>query len=151
MELKFKNKLKLPLKEMESKKENKFINSEAIEFVSYFLGCSTMLHIMHLQNSNPAVHKPLGDLYEEVSDIIDSVIEKHQGCKGALLKGYKNYDLSEYEGMSPLKYVQDLKEYLWEDRYKAFDKNDSAIQNEIDNLANALNQCLFHLSFNKPL
>ena len=139
-------------KPMDTKEEtNETQGDETVEFVSYFLGCSTMLHIMHMQNSNPAVHEPLGELYGAVTDIIDSIVEKYQGLTGELISGYKNYDLSEYEGMNPLEYVQDLQAYLADDRYEAFDKDCSPIQNEIDDLSNALNKCVFLLKFNKPL
>lgn len=145
---------KLPSLKLEKKEEqNEQVESAStpIEFISYFLGCSTMLHIMHLQNSNPGVHAPLGKLYVEVQDIIDSITEKWQGEIGQLLTRYKNYDLTEYEGMNPIEYVEDLDEYVEQNRYKCFPKECTPIHNEIDDLANALHQCLFLLKFNKPL
>lgn len=147
IKLKFKEKLKVPF-EKESKETS---STEAVEFVSYFLGCATMIHIMHLQNSNPSIHEPLGKLYPQIEDTLDSVIEKWQGFSGKLITNYKNYDLSEYEGMSPLTYVEDLLKYAQEDRYKAFPKECTPIHNEIDNLENVLAQTIFLLKFNKPI
>lgn len=135
----------------ETKEVSETKSSECVEFVSYFLGCSTMLHIMHMQNSNPAIHGPLGELYSAVQDSIDSIVEKYQGYSGSLITGYQNYNLAEYEGMNPLTYVEELKAYLEKERYEAFSKDNSPLQNEVDELANSINKCIFLLKFNKPL
>lgn len=119
------------------------------QFLSYFLHVGNVIRIMHRQNSNPAVHEPLRDLYSEIDTHTDSICEKYQGYKGQLVTGYCNYDLSKVQSQNPLIFVESLKSYL--DTSRSCFGDYSPIQNEVDNLANSINLAIFKLKFNKSL
>jgi len=90
MELKLKNKLKLPLKEMESKKENKSesLCDEVGEVVTCLMNASTSLHKLHLKITGVgsyAAHNALSG-YDKFHDFADDLAEGFQGAYGEILK-----------------------------------------------------------------
>ena len=58
------------------------------EYVGTLFQSRNQAHIYHLQTSSYAKHMALNDYYEDVVDLIDSLVEGYQG-KYEILKGYK--------------------------------------------------------------
>jgi len=119
--------------------------SGAAEFVSYIFACRNIVHMLHLNTNSFARHKALDEYYTEVIPIIDSIAEVMQGYQGSVLKGYKDFPLAKYENYDPAVYLKEVRTYVQEYRYKAFPKDYSPIQNELDNLENLLNSTLYKL------
>jgi hypothetical protein len=128
----------------EEKKEET-CDCEPAAFVSYIFACRNIVHMLHLNTKSFAAHKALDTYYNEVVDIIDSIAEVQQGFQGSVLKGYKDFPLAKYEDYDPVTYLKEVREYVQEYRYKAFPKDYSPIQNELDNLENLLNSTLYKL------
>ena len=132
MDIKFKDKMKNPL-EKESKKEEKSKTSVA-EFISYLFACRNAIHILHLKTNSYATHKALNQVYEELLSKTDDIAELWQGVIGEHLSGYKDFPVAKYENSDPLTYLTEIRDYIRKDRYNHFPKDNSPIQNELDDL-----------------
>ena len=58
------------------------------EYVGTLFQSRNQAHIYHLQTSSYAKHKALNKYYEDIIDLIDSLVEGYQG-KYEIIKGYK--------------------------------------------------------------
>jgi hypothetical protein len=123
------------------------MNKEFLKLISYLLHSATQVHIFHLQTNSYAEHKALNEYYDEVVDLTDGLIESFQG-KYDILKGYENYALNDYENNAQVvKYFKALMKTV--DELRVSVKNDSYLQNEIDNVVNLIASTLYKLRFLK--
>lgn len=123
------------------------MNKEFLELVSYLLHSATQVHVFHLQTNSYAEHKALNEYYDEIVDLTDGLIESYQG-QYDILKGYKNYELNDYQNNAQvIKYFKALMKTV-EDLRKSV-KDDSHLQNEIDNVVNLIASTLYKLRFLK--
>ena len=60
------------------------------EMMSLLLHSRTQSHTLHLQTKSYAEHIALNGYYDDISSLIDGLIESYQG-KYTILKGYKQY------------------------------------------------------------
>jgi hypothetical protein len=123
------------------------MNKEFLKLISYLLHSATQVHIFHLQTNSYAEHKALNKYYDEIVDLTDGLIESFQG-KYDILKGYENYALNDYENNAQVvKYFKALMKTV--DELRVSVKNDSYLQNEIDNVVNLIASTLYKLRFLK--
>jgi len=123
------------------------MNKEFLKLVSYLLHSATQVHIFHLQTNSYAEHKALNEYYDEIVDLTDGLIESFQG-KYDILKGYENYALNDYENNAQIvKYFKALMKTV--DELRVSVKNDSYLQNEIDNVVDLIASTLYKLRFLK--
>jgi hypothetical protein len=123
------------------------MNKEFLKLVSYLLHSATQVHIFHLQTNSYAEHKALNEYYDEIVDLTDGLIESFQG-KYDILKGYENYALSDYENNAQVvKYFKALMKTVGDLRTSV--KDDSYLQNEIDNVVDLIASTLYKLRFLK--
>lgn len=64
-------------------------NSGCESLAFNLLNSITVIHIAHLSITGPgsyAAHKALGNFYEDVSDLVDSLIEQYQGVTGKIME-----------------------------------------------------------------
>jgi DNA phosphorothioation-dependent restriction protein DptG len=120
--------------------------TKVAEFISYLFSCRTVLHILHLKTNKYSVHKALDSAYSGILEITDSIAEKSSGYLKSHLQGFKDYPIQKYENTDPSTYIQEVKDYVQTQRYIAFDKNYSPIQNELDNLTNLLDETTYLLT-----
>ena len=116
---------------------------ESAEFVQTLLHAVTNTHILHWQTKSYAEHQALGSFYEELPALVDSLAEKIMGKYDITFTFKNNYYTPASSGVAEL---EALKEYVAEERKEI--PQDSEIQNEVDNIANLINQTLFLLRFN---
>jgi hypothetical protein len=91
--------------------------------------------------------RDIGKYYDEIVDLTDGLIESFQG-KYDILKGYENYALNDYENNAQVvKYFKALMKTV--DELRVSVKNDSYLQNEIDNVVNLIASTLYKLRFLK--
>ena len=114
----------------------------AAEFLQTLLHAVTNTHILHWQTKSYAEHQALGTFYDELGDLVDSLAEKMMGKQDITFTFSNNYYEPADTGKEEL---ESLKEYVEETRMQF--EQDSDIQNEIDNIANLINQTLFLLRF----
>ena len=116
------------------------------EMMSHLLHSQTQVHAFHLQTKSYAEHKALQKYYEDVDDLIDTLVESYQG-KYSILKGYKNYPIDDYKDTTTtINYLKDLCEKVEELRGCC---KESYIQNQIDNVCELINSTLYKMRFLK--
>lgn len=115
---------------------------QAAEFLLTLLHASTNTHLLHWTTKSYAEHTALGKFYEELPELVDSLAETMMGKFDETPTFPENYYLPAKTGKEEL---EALKEYVMEARQNL--PQDSEIQNEIDNIANLINQTLFLLRF----
>jgi plastocyanin domain-containing protein len=74
-----------------------------------------MAHVYHLQvrgdEGSHAAHTALGEYYEGILDLIDTVIETYQGQYG-IVDGYETIDTNGTKTKEKLAYFEELAEYV---------------------------------------
>jgi hypothetical protein len=126
--------------------EQKNSNADYVEMISLLLHSRTQAHTLHLQTESYPEHMALNAYYDDISGIIDGLVESYQGKYG-ILKGYKSYDLVEYKSTeSTIKMMSDLCSKIEKLRDCC---KDSYIQNQIDTACELINSTLYKLRFLK--
>ena len=105
----------------------------AREFIARLLQGAVTAHLQHLATDSYARHMALGELYEGLPGLVDSLAEAWLGCTGQKLDATGD----------PVAEVQALYEYVETARGKM--GTESHIQNEVDNVANLLAGTLYKL------
>jgi DNA-binding ferritin-like protein len=111
-------------------KENK-TNKSIAPLISVLFHATTQSHIYHLQTDSYAQHKAVQKVYEELPDLIDSIVEAYQ-CEGTPVMGYKA--MPYLEDSNPLQYFENVYNQVQMLRYECCSAEDTPIQNEIDNV-----------------
>ena len=121
------------------------MNKEFIKLVSYLLHSATQVHIFHLQTKSYAEHKALNEYYDSIIGLVDTLVESFQG-KYDIISGYENYNLIGYENTAnTIKYFKALLKTVEDLRVSV--KEDSNLQNEIDNIVTLITSTLYKLRF----
>jgi DNA-binding ferritin-like protein len=122
-------------------KENK-TNKSIAPLISVLFHATTQSHIYHLQTDSYAQHKALQKVYEELPDMIDSIVEAYQ-CEGTPVMGYKA--MPYLEDSNPLQYFENVYNQVQMLRYECCSAEDTPIQNEIDNVCLLFKQTKYKL------
>jgi hypothetical protein len=117
---------------------------KANEFVGHLFLARNVAHSVHLNTRSYAKHKALGDFYDGVIDLADTFAEAYQGRHGLM-------------GAIPVPAVRktsNVVEFLQESladieksRYEVCEKDDSPIQNIIDEIVGLYLSTLYKLRF----
>lgn len=110
------------------------MSKQAASFALELLSAAVKAHQMHWATRSYAQHVALGDFYEELPELIDTVIESYQGKYG-LVPGPKE---------DPVSFIQELSSYIAAERDFC---DDSEIQNDIDAIATLCDSTLYKLKF----
>lgn len=118
----------------------------AAEFVMHLFHARTAAHVMHLRALSYAQHKALEDFYDGIVGLADSFAETYQGAYGALLpfEGTPYFHPTE-----PMAYLGDLRTWIARNRDMICDKEDSMLQNIIDEIQALVSSTLYKLRFLK--
>lgn len=111
-------------------------------FFMTLLHAATTAHILHLQSRSYSQHKALGELYEELPELVDSLIEAYQGEYG-IVTGYPVQSIK--VATEPLDFVNELDDFIEKNRASVSD--DSELQNMIDEIAALVDQTTYKLKF----
>lgn len=108
--------------------------AQAAEFIAVLFLARDIAHREHLRVNGPgsyAKHVALNTFYDEIVGLTDSLTEAYQGRNGIL----KNIPLLENEfGIGSVTGFQKQLEWIESNRYKAISKEDTALQNIIDEI-----------------
>ena len=116
------------------------------ELLITLLNSATIAHVLHLRSRSYSEHKALQKFYEEMPEVVDSVIEAWQGRHGALID-YPDQVVEISEHRDALEYLVYLNLVLEEDRYVLGDE--SEIQNLVDDIAQLIDSTIYKLTFLK--
>lgn len=110
-----------------------------------------MAHIYHLQvngeQGSHATHTVLGEYYEVILDLIDTLIETYQGQYG-IVDGYDVIDTNDTRTKDKIEYFESLAEFVKHGR-KAISVEDTHLQNIIDEVIAFIYRALYKLKFTK--
>ena len=110
-----------------------------------------MSHIYHLQvNGEPgsnAKHTALGDYYDDVLDLIDSIIEAFQGQYG-IVEEYDVIDTKETTSKDTIEYFNELARFIKEER-KCINVEDTHLHSIIDDVVVLIYRTLYKLKYTK--
>lgn len=115
-------------------------------FVSTLLHSATLTHLMHFKTTSYSQHVALNTYYDEIPELVDSLVESIQGAYEAIIEPYPSM-FGNGNGDDPLAYMVSLRNYVRD--YRKEMPQDSEIQNEIDNIANLINHTVYKLKFLK--
>ena len=114
------------------------------DFVGALFLARDVAHSVHLNTRSFAKHSALNTFYDEVIELADKFAEAYQGRHGligpiSLMSAKKNGNIIEFleESMSE---IEDM-------RYKVCEKNDTPIQNIIDEIVGLYLSTLYKLKF----
>ena len=113
------------------------------DFVSVLFQSRTQAHVWHLQTDSHAEHSALGDYYESIVDLTDSLVEGMQGCYPRLT-GYTTKPLSDWKEGQSLEYFKMLDDYLSSNRSTM--PQESWIQNQIDEIQQLVGRTIYKLT-----
>ena len=120
------------------------MNKELEKLVSYLLHSRNQTHVFHLQTKSYAEHMALGGYYDDISDLIDGVVESYQG-KYDIIKEYDSYKLESYTGKPQLEtFFKALSKKVEEVHPKV---KDTYLQNQLDTIDELINSTLYKLRF----
>ena len=117
---------------------------KAANFVGTLFLARDVAHSAHLNTRSYAKHMALNDFYDNVIELADKFAEAYQGRHGligpiSLMSAKKTSNVTDFIEAS----LADLEEM----RYKVCEKDDSAIQNIIDEIVGVYLSTLYKLKF----
>lgn len=96
----------------------------------------------HLKVSKKSEHETLNDFYEDIVDVVDSLIEDYMSIHGKV-ENYVNL-LSEKE-MTALEYLEKLREFTRESADKLLDEDDTELFSDVDNILSVMDTAIYKL------
>lgn len=115
-----------------------------VDFVGMLFLARDVTHSVHLNTRSYAKHKALGKFYTGVVDLADAFAEAYQGRHGligpiTLMSAKKTSNVVEF--------LQDQLAEIEANRYKFCDKEETSIQNIIDEIVALYLSTLYRLRF----
>ncbi len=139
--------------ETETKEESKDDKdmSNPVKLFSKLFESREMAHIYHLQvngeEGSHASHVALNTYYEDILELIDTLIETYSGQYG-IVDGYDIIDTNSTRTKDKVAYFEDLVEFIKYSR-KSISAEDTHLQNIIDEVVALIYRTLYKLKFMK--
>lgn len=112
------------------------------DFILTLLHAATNAHLLHLQSKSYSEHMALGEFYEGLPALVDSLAEAIQGLEGDLIEYPVDYYAPASTGLEELTM---LKDYVEENRLSL--PGNTEIQNLIDEVAAFIDSTIYKLRF----
>jgi len=114
------------------------------DFVGTLFLARDVAHSVHLNTRSFSKHSALNEFYDSIVDLADKFAEAYQGRHGligpiALMSAKKTGNIVEF--------LEDSLKDIEEMRYKVCEKNDTPIQNIIDEIVGQYLSTLYKLKF----
>lgn len=111
------------------------------ELASRLIHSQTQSHIFHLQTGSYAEHKALQGYYENIDDLMDSLIESYQG-ENDIIKNYRSLPMNNYDSKEQvIGYFEDLMGMVRE----LSEDFPSYLKNIVDEIEVLINSTLYKL------
>jgi len=135
-----------------SEKSEQPEKSNASKFFSKLFESREMAHIYHLQvkgdSGSFAAHKALNHYYDEVLDLIDTLVETYQG-QYEIVEDYEIIDTKETKSKDKIEYFISLAKFIQDNRHVSLLQQDTHLQNIIDEIVALIYQTLYKLKYNR--
>lgn len=136
-----KNKIKSLIQEQEETESNDFPT-----IVSQLLFSQTQVHIFHLQTKSFAEHNALQDYYEDIDDLVDTLVESYQGEFG-IIENYKSFKVESYQDTDQvIAYFEMILNLVKEGRETI---ESTHLQNILDEIITLVTKTMYKLKFLK--
>lgn len=112
------------------------------DFFLKLLHAATNGHILHLQTKSYSEHKALQKYYEELPDLVDTIIEEWQGAYQKIVEYPNMYEPPKADALQE---VMEIRDFLAKNRAIVGDY--SSIQNSVDALMSLLDSTVYKLTF----
>lgn len=113
-------------------------SSNILEFFSKIFQSRDIAHVIHLATNSFAVHKALNEYYDDIVDLMDSLIESYQGIYGKI-----KLEIPSSINEDPIQFFTQLYSYVTKN--KELFKADESLQNIIDEIADLISGTLYKL------
>lgn len=100
------------------------------EFIMKCFHARTAAHVLHLKTKSYAQHKALNEFYDDIIDLIDSYAEVYQGEYGVI----SDYPGSYRHYVDPVQFIEDLCDWITENRSDLHTKSDTHLANIVDEI-----------------
>lgn len=112
-------------------------------FIGVLFLVRDVAHREHLRTTSFAQHMALGSFYESIIELADSLTEAYQGRHGII----KDVPILSEEGKTgtPADKLRKYLKFIEDNRYDAVEKNDTALQNIIDEIVGEFLSTLYKL------
>lgn len=117
---------------------------KACDFVGILFLARDVTHSVHLNTRSYSKHKALQKFYESIIDLADTFAEAYQGRYGLI--GPITLQSSK-KTTNVIDFLQGQLDEIETDRYKVCDKEDTALQNLIDEVVALYLSTLYKLRF----
>lgn len=118
------------------------MNTKIVEkFIGVLFVGRTMGHILHLNTDSYAKHKALEEFYTKIADLADGFAEQYMGKHDVVL----DIPVLSATESDPIKYIEDTRDFIYKNRYKICTKEDTSLQNDIDEMEKLCNSILYKL------
>ena len=117
---------------------------ECADFVGMFFLARDVVHSVHLNTRSYSKHKATQKFYENIIDLADAFAEAYQGRNGLIgpisLQSAK-------KTTNVIEFLEDSLKEIEDARYKVCSKDDSTLQQLIDNIIEVYLRTLYKLKF----
>ena len=114
------------------------------KFIALLLLSRDTAHRQHWNTVSFAQHKTLNEFYDNILELTDSLIEKYQGRNGRV--EVPTLDEKDTYSKDPITVLKKHLDWLEKVRYDAVPKEDTAIQNIIDEIVGQYLETLYLLT-----
>jgi hypothetical protein len=135
-----------------TEEENEDVTMDDISlFFSKLFESKEMAHVYHLQVKGDAgsyaKHMALGEYYESILELIDSLIEVYQG-QYDIVKNYEIIDTNKTNETDSIAYFMEIANFITNER-KCISDKDTHLHSLIDDILCLIYKTLYKLKFNK--
>lgn len=118
-------------------------NNNMEVMVSNLMMSQTQAHVFHLQTKSYSQHRALQDYYEDIDDLVDSLVESYQGQFG-IIENYNFTKIEKYESVEKvISYFESLMSMIEQNR----EGLPSHLQNIVDTIVELITSTLYKLKF----
>lgn len=115
----------------------------AEQFVSLVLLARDVTHLAHWKTKSYAEHKALNEFYDAILDLIDGFVEQYQGYYNKRMAITRSEDDGK---ASPREVLEYQAEWIEMKRYSICEKDETALQNTIDEILRQYQHTLYMLT-----
>lgn len=118
------------------------------EFINRLFESREQTHVFHLQSDSNSEHLALEDYYTDILDYIDDLVEIWQGQYDKIGE-YQVIKDREYDKTDPIKYLQDLAEWIQTNKFDYIKEEDTHLVSMVDDVVGIIYKTLYKLRFLK--
>ena len=117
--------------------------SKADDFVTKLLAMRSAAHVAHWATDSYAAHVALNEFYDGIVDLFDTFVEQYQGYYGKKMAP----EVSSMKVENIMEQIEDECEWIEANRYQVCSRDETALQNTIDEILRLHQTTIYKLKF----